>query len=526
MDVELARKPGENNMSDEPPSVTASSTGGVSGDFARQATQPVLVAPSTSGEFNTIGTCLVPIACWRVDDLRFQFGSSFVMPDLRDELQALHGLMQSHQGAPLSIFGHADPVGQDESNKTLSGRRAQAIYALLTRNTDLWEDLYTNTYLSDKWDTDEIQIMLASLGYYTGSIDGINGDNTKNAAKVFQSEQGLAVDGVVGKNTRRKLYTMYMDSICVDGDGKPYQLDPTKDFLTRGAAPGGKGDYQGCGEFNPRLLFSQKEASGYAKEENKSKRNSENAPNRRVVVFLFRPGSVVQPSRWPCPPVKDGTTACRKRFWHDGEAKRSAQLPEARREYEKTHDTFACRFYDRLASHSLCEGYYLQLFRIRLFDPFARPMPYAPYRLSGAGQGLGNIKPKKNSASVQIQESKADAHGWIVAQDLVVPEQITIEWGYAREDTSQPSELVYKRSLYLDLKDDDEEEAAQRRLSNLGYAVSKILKDNIMAYQRAHGYFQTGELQDIKAELWRDHDSANPQPLPPAEPQGPDEPVS
>ena len=30
-------------------------------------------------------------------------------------------------------------------------------------------------------------------------------------------------------------------------------------------------------------------------------------------------------------------------------------MPDARREYEQTFDTFACRFYDRLSNHSPCE---------------------------------------------------------------------------------------------------------------------------------------------------------------------------
>jgi tetratricopeptide (TPR) repeat protein len=45
---------------------------------------------------------------------------------------------------PLSIFGHADPVGDDDYNKKLSGRRAAAIYALIARRPDIWEDIFKN----------------------------------------------------------------------------------------------------------------------------------------------------------------------------------------------------------------------------------------------------------------------------------------------------------------------------------------------------------------------------------------------
>ncbi|MCR1959737.1 hypothetical protein CWE04_01715 [Thomasclavelia cocleata] len=46
-----------------------------------------------------------------------------------------------------------------------------------------------------------VQERLNNLGYNCGSIDGINGDNTQKAIKKFQQDNGLQVDGIVGKNT-------------------------------------------------------------------------------------------------------------------------------------------------------------------------------------------------------------------------------------------------------------------------------------------------------------------------------------
>ena len=46
-----------------------------------------------------------------------------------------------------------------------------------------------------------LQNILKILGYYTGSIDGIFGNNTRNAVMNFQKNFGLSVDGIVGKNT-------------------------------------------------------------------------------------------------------------------------------------------------------------------------------------------------------------------------------------------------------------------------------------------------------------------------------------
>src|SRR5205823_1548209 len=72
-----------------------------------------------------------------------------------------------------------------------------------------------------------------------------------------------------------------------------------------------------------------------------------------VMILLFRPGSKVDPAKWPCPRVKEGTAACRKRFWSDADKKR--QFQQNRREFKDTQDTFACRFYQRIADSSPCE---------------------------------------------------------------------------------------------------------------------------------------------------------------------------
>lgn len=54
-------------------------------------------------------------------------------------------------------------------------------------------------------DTREVQTVLKKWGYYTGSVDGINGPLTKAAVKKFQRKYGLTADGIVGPLTALKM---------------------------------------------------------------------------------------------------------------------------------------------------------------------------------------------------------------------------------------------------------------------------------------------------------------------------------
>ena len=294
---------------------------------------PVFVAPAVEQEFNTVRASLIPIACWRVDDIDFAFDSSFPDVGIAQKLTDLKQLHDQHKEAPLSVFGHADPSGKDDYNKSLSGRRAAAIYALLTRRSDIWEDLFSDTgkfakpVSGDNWGKPSLEVMKGKAG-------------SDESVSTLQQN----------KAKRRKLFEDYMDSLC----GQDFKLEK-EDFLARGADPNGRGDFQGCGEFNPVLVFSKEERAFLDKEENHQERNVENQPNRRVMVMLFRPRTVVDPNRWPCPAAKEGVTKCKGRFFVDAEQRRSNQ--QERRETKKGDDTFACRFYDRLSSNSPCERF-------------------------------------------------------------------------------------------------------------------------------------------------------------------------
>ncbi len=367
-------------MGDSQSNIHSATEGGIAAEHAALPAPQALVATTTSGtEFNAIKASVIPFACWKVHDMRFAFDSCFVLPGIKAELIELKSLMDKHTvkgvaGQPdktpvLSAFGHADPVGTDVYNKALSGRRVIAIYAVLTRRIDMWEDLYSRTdkfvtsSASDVWGTRSIQYMLNTVLPSTSTtvplvVDGAMGPNTQAAVKEFQTANGLAADGDLGTSTRPKLFQAYMDKICVQQDGQLYKLDANQ-FLGGGQDMDGKADYQGCSEFNPVLLFSRAETDQFSDPAQKVARDAENAPNRRVMVFLFRPGVRIDPNTWPCPRAKESAKkdldGCMKRFWSDGEKRRSTQLPDKERKYEDTQNTFACRFYDRLSNKSPCE---------------------------------------------------------------------------------------------------------------------------------------------------------------------------
>lgn len=52
-------------------------------------------------------------------------------------------------------------------------------------------------------DVMRLQLILQSLGYDPGPIDGIFGPRTKNAVMRLQRDNGITVDGIVGPETMR-----------------------------------------------------------------------------------------------------------------------------------------------------------------------------------------------------------------------------------------------------------------------------------------------------------------------------------
>jgi outer membrane protein OmpA-like peptidoglycan-associated protein len=436
--------------------------GGVSGALPAPDPFQLLVAPSTSNELNVAHLRLIPIACFRVDDVRFRFDSSFLLfdtssatdtsgqNDIRAEMEDLANLIKAHPGSPLSVFGHADPTGTDDYNKVVSGRRAKAIFGMLTRDTGMWESLFSGPkpIAGDNWGNDSLQTMRSATG-------------------------------LPGNTPRNVLFRAYMDALC----GADFKLAKT-DFLARGEDPEGKGDIQGCGEFNPVLVFSHAKQQEFEKAKDQQdqttleRRNSENAPNRRVMILLFRPGSRINPAKWPCPRVTEGVAGCKLRFFSDGEERRGNRLARDNRKFQDSKDTFACRFYQRISHRSPCEATGGRL-RILLDDPFLGFLP--------------GISVKVNYASGTNETLVADERAGIA---------VLVDQGNFADLEFKTSLTSHSLRVFILLAGVSTRAGAWQRLVNLGYVhnpqpPSEPPSDDALAtavaeFQASHGIVPTG----------------------------------
>jgi hypothetical protein len=187
---------------------------------------------------------------------------------------------------------------------------------------------------------------------------------------------------VMNKDEERlPIFDAYMTFLCGDLGGKPFNLDKEKDFIAGNKGENGRGDMQGCSKFNLQVVLA---TQGKLAPANFKDHKEANAPNRRVIAYMFKPGSKIDVAddkdfkKWPCPPPvtvpytaksQAAIAQCQKRFWSDtarGEGKKGAD-PKTPRSFRESENTFECRFYHGLALHSPCEDI-IHLWIVRLTD--------------------------------------------------------------------------------------------------------------------------------------------------------------
>lgn len=205
---------------------------------------------------------------------RFDTGKCFVQPSALPALRSLKIQYDLRPRSNLLIVGHTDATGEEAANLELSLERADALAAYLTDKADAWEAWFADGKPAAKrWGVREIQHMLSALpeggtAYYSGTVDGSQGQGTLQAVKAFQEAAGLKVDGVAGPLTRKALIESYM---TLDGTTLPAGIVPVA---------------HGCGESFPAGLSAaalkdpaqRKQAAGDGKGREE---------DRRVEVFFF-----------------------------------------------------------------------------------------------------------------------------------------------------------------------------------------------------------------------------------------------
>lgn len=72
-------------------------------------------------------------------------------------------------------------------------------------NSDNLPEMTLSSFGSKGEEVRQIQKKLKSLGFYTGSVDGVYGTATKNAVTAFQKSCGIKADGIAGPTTLRYL---------------------------------------------------------------------------------------------------------------------------------------------------------------------------------------------------------------------------------------------------------------------------------------------------------------------------------
>lgn len=97
----------------------------------------------------------------------------------------------------------------------------------------------------DKMDIKTLQSKLNELGYDCGTADGIKGERTVEAIKLFQTHYGLDIDGIVGDNTKKTLDGLSLVSFQRKLKELGYNCDTygTRDNKTIEALTKFQGDY-------------------------------------------------------------------------------------------------------------------------------------------------------------------------------------------------------------------------------------------------------------------------------------------
>jgi N-acetylmuramoyl-L-alanine amidase len=109
-----------------------------------------------------------------------------------------------------------------------------------------------------------------------------------------------------------------------------------------------------------------------------------------------------------------------------------------------------------------------------------------------------------NGVIVNEDEPYANGDGWITAVVAHAPESVLVEW--APLEMPDEPRYPFQKRYFVDLREDDPDEASRRRLHNLGFSDFFTMEENVCDFQEEYGYDVTGKLDDIRGDLEDFHD--------------------
>jgi N-acetylmuramoyl-L-alanine amidase len=141
-------------------------------------------------------------------------------------------------GYDLGIDGADGSFGEITENAVKDFQNSRGINEVGIVNEETWRALVEATYeLGDRLlylrtpyhkgdDVKELQLALNTIGFNTGTVDGIYGRSTERAVREFQKNYGLTRDGIFGPSMLKALKNL--KHILVDKNSRVFP-DPNRD---------------------------------------------------------------------------------------------------------------------------------------------------------------------------------------------------------------------------------------------------------------------------------------------------------
>jgi hypothetical protein len=322
------------------------------------------------------------------------------------------------------------------------------------------------------------------------------------------------------------------------------------------------------------VVLSKDETNELAPDSKRDELIRTHRPNRRVLIFLFRPADVKKMALWPCPTASAGPDGCASVAWSNKDDRLAPS--EERRLISRHGKTFGCKFYDFIARLSPCEAVRVTV-NLWLRD--------------GKGQPYPNPVDYELRAGTLVRRGQTDGNGKLIEPEIPVRRDVQVAWlvpdpssgpsfppadplpavdlsdelddpsfePYASSDcggssdtadasppasngvasgTTATPRFAHSARVKLPLSDDEESRRNAEWLTNLGYTVSDSTLDTSMArFALDYGLAQNSPQAD-QSKLLNDVQSTGavpasasdaapePAPSPSDTPQPPDQPAA